>query len=203
MQVQTVSLPNDLRPAEHPRQAGPTVTEIANEWLSPSDGILVPQKTYRPHTQSDRRRYVDEVELEPPIMFFTQNPHRCGIPLMDALNGRFMNLADRDDPMFVNRGPSVSIRLMWPGYTQWSKQIPTRDFRTPPQPVTRSKLAKNVAKTIQRFMQDMERTPMEEDAVPQWRVGSGHIQLHDLVLVGLQHVSMGSWQAYVVLRQGP
>ena len=40
----------------------------------------------------------------------------------------------------------------WPGYAPWSKQIPTRDFRTPPQPITRSKLAKNVAKTVQRFI---------------------------------------------------
>ena len=105
-------MPSDFRQPERLRQAGPTVMDIAKELLSPSDGTLVPQKTYRPHTQSDRRRYVEEVELEPPIMFFTQNPHRLGIPLMDALNGRFMNLADRDDPMFSNRGPSVSIRLM-------------------------------------------------------------------------------------------
>lgn len=40
----------------------------------------------------------------------------------------------------------------WPGYAPWSRQIPTRDFRSPPGPITRSKLAKNVAKTIQRFI---------------------------------------------------
>ncbi|KAH9840222.1 uncharacterized protein C8Q71DRAFT_746403 [Rhodofomes roseus] len=195
---QAISLQTDYRP----RSAIRTVTELAREHIPPFDGTLVPQKTYRPHTQSDRRRYVDDVELEQPIMFYLQNPQRCGITLQDALNGKFMDLMGRDDHMFINRGPSVSIRLMWPGYAPWSRQIPTRDFRSPPQPITKAKLAKNVAKTVQRFIHDMEQRPMEEDANPVWRVGAGHIQLQDLTLVGLQHVSMGSWQAYVVLRPG-
>jgi len=174
-----------------------TVAEIATAYATPYDGVLVPQKTYRPHTQSDRRRYVEEVDLEQPIMFYVQNPVGCGIPLRDALNSKFMRLAGRDDLMFVNRGPSVSIRLMWPGYAPWSRQIPTRDFRTPPGPITRAKLAKNVAKTVQRFIDDMEGRRLEDEAEARWRVGKNHIQLDNLVLVGLQHVSMGSWQAYV------
>jgi hypothetical protein len=71
----------------------------------------VPQKMYKPHTQSDRRRYVEEVELEPPIMFYLQSPSECGIPLRDALTGKYIRLMGRDDPMFRERGPSVSIRL--------------------------------------------------------------------------------------------
>lgn len=66
---------------------------------------------YKPHTQSDRRRYVEEVELEPPIMFFLQGPGECGIPLRDALTGKYIRLSGRDDAMFRERGPSVSIRL--------------------------------------------------------------------------------------------
>ncbi|KAI0736445.1 hypothetical protein C8Q72DRAFT_872257 [Fomitopsis betulina] len=155
--------------------------------------MLVPQKTYRPNTQSERRRYVDEVQLEPPIMFYMQNPSRWGISLQDALHG--------DDLMFEQRAPSVSIRLMWPGYAPWSKQIPTRDFQIPPQPISRAKLAKYVAKTVQRFIQDIDQRPMEDDAEVRWRVGSAHIQLQDLALIGLQHVTMGSWQAYLVLRR--
>ena len=41
----------------------------------------------------------------------------------------------------------------WPGYPPWSRQIPTRDFRNPPGPITRAKLAKNVAKSVLRFIQ--------------------------------------------------
>jgi len=31
-------------------------------------------------------------------------------------------------------------------------QIPTKDFRSPPCPITRSKLAKNIARTVERFI---------------------------------------------------
>lgn len=41
---------------------------------------------------------------------------------------------------------------------------------------------------------------MEEDVDPQYKVGKGHIRLEDLDLLGLEHVSMGSWQALVRLR---
>ena len=126
---------------------------------------MLPQRTYRPHTQSDRRRYVEEVILEQPIMFYMQNPQGCGISCRDALNSKFMRLVGRDDQMFNNRGPSVSIRLMWPGYAPWSRQIPTRDFRTPPGPITRSKLAKNVAKTVQRFL-DVSDVPINNPNIP-------------------------------------
>ena len=72
----------------------------------------MPQKTYRPETISDRRRYVDEVQLEPPIMFFSHNPTGCGILLKDAIAGRLDTLEGRDDPMLENKGPSVAIRLI-------------------------------------------------------------------------------------------
>ncbi|KAI1793577.1 hypothetical protein LXA43DRAFT_885417 [Ganoderma leucocontextum] len=185
-----------------PRAVG-NVLDIANAAGHPHGGPLVPQKTYKPHTISDRRRYVDEVELEAPIMFFSNNPTGCGILLKDAISSRFSTLEGRDDAMFQGRGPSVSIRLNWPGYAPWSRQIPTRDFRSPPQPITRAKLARNVAKTVQRFIQEMGNQNMDDPSEAKWRVGTRDIRLENLILVGLQHVSMGSWQAHVRLVQRP
>ncbi len=46
----------------------------------------------------------------------------------------------------------------------------------------------------------MEKKPMDEDADPQYRVGKGHIRLEDLDLLGLEHVSVESWQVLVRLR---
>ncbi|KAI8974560.1 hypothetical protein BD414DRAFT_424197 [Trametes punicea] len=179
------------------------VLEIAQQYPHPFGAELVPQPDYKPHTQSDRRRYVEQVELDPPVLFEMQNSNGLrvglGIPIEDAVRDRFMYLVGRDDPMFEGRGPSVSIRINWPGYPPWSRQIPTRDFRSPPQPVTRAKLARNVGKAIQRFFQDMVGRPMEDESQARWRVGPGHIVAEDLMLVGLQHVSMGSWQAHVRL----
>ena len=72
---------------------------------------MVPQKRYKPHTSSDRRRYVEEVQLEPSIHFHMSKPDEAGIPLRDALHGRFAKLVGRDEPMFQERGPSISVRL--------------------------------------------------------------------------------------------
>src|SRR5258708_12678467 len=72
---------------------------------------MVPQKRYKPHTSSDRRRYVEEVNLEPSIHFYMAKPDELGIPLRDALHGRFAKLVGRDEPMFRERGPSISVRL--------------------------------------------------------------------------------------------
>ena len=72
---------------------------------------MVPQKRYKPHTSSDRRRYVEEVQLEPSIPFYMSKPDELGIPLRDALHGRFAKLVGRDEPMFQERGPSISVRL--------------------------------------------------------------------------------------------
>ncbi|KAF8159624.1 hypothetical protein B0H34DRAFT_796852 [Crassisporium funariophilum] len=171
----------------------------------PNDGAgpFVPQLMYRPHTTSDRKRYVEEVLLEAPIYFYTEHSGRCGISLQDALHSRTKNLVDRDQTVFEGRGPSVSIRLEWPGYRQWSRQIPTKDFRSPPGPITIAKLAKNVAKCVLRFIQDRKAHPMEDESDQRWRIGDGpnDIKLDDLVLVSIHHVSLGSWQPHLRLRR--
>lgn len=45
----------------------------------------------------------------------------------------------------------------------------------------------------------MESQQQEDAGEAKWKVGSRGIKLEDLMLVGLQHVSMGSWQAHVRL----
>ena len=162
-------------------------------------GPFLPQQMYKPHTTSDRKRYMEEVMLEPPLYFVTEHPEQYGILLKDALYSRTKRLANHEQVVFQGRGPSVSICLEWPGYRQWSRQIPTKDFRRPPQPITLAKLAKNVAKCVQRFMQEQQAKslPMDEDTSdPRWRIGNGShdIKFEDLVLVSIHHVSLGSWQ---------
>ncbi len=84
-----------------------------------------------------------------------------------------------------------TLFLQWPGYRQWSRQIPAENLRSPSGPVAVVKLAKNVAKCVQRFMpgrvtlhlmfllsssdmtfQGSQITPMEEgsgDRMAHWR----------------------------------
>ncbi|KZP26607.1 hypothetical protein FIBSPDRAFT_909149 [Athelia psychrophila] len=161
---------------------------------------------YRPHTTSDRRRYVALAALSAPILFSCSSPSELGIPLDDALKSRTRRLVDRDAKVFEGCGPSVSIRLEWPGMAGWSRQIPTKDFRAPPGPITRAKLAKNVAKCVHKFMQDSAGRPLEpcegeerRAEAARWRVG--RVRFEDLVLVSLHHVSQGSWQPHLRLRR--
>ncbi|KAF4570015.1 hypothetical protein EYR40_009000 [Pleurotus pulmonarius] len=171
---------------------------------APDWGMMVPQLMYRPHTNSDRRRYVEDVKLEGPMYFYMEHGV-CGISLSDALHCRVRKLRGRDETVFEGRGPSVSIRLEWPGYRQWSRQIPTKDFRSPPGPITRGKLAKNVAKCVKRFIEDRQNETMEDEADERWRVGSAptsRIKFEDLVLVSIHHVSMGSWQPQLRVKRG-
>ncbi|KAG6817538.1 hypothetical protein H0H87_007506 [Tephrocybe sp. NHM501043] len=79
--------------------------------LSFNAGPFIPQKMYMPHTNSDRRRYVEEIDLQRPIYFWMEAPDECGIPLVDALHSRVRRLRQRDEPVFEGRGPSISVRI--------------------------------------------------------------------------------------------
>ncbi|KAN0088540.1 hypothetical protein V8E55_005597 [Tylopilus felleus] len=164
---------------------------------------FVPQVVYQPYTEADRKRYIRDVVLQETIFFCVEDSHELGIPLDDALKQRLKHLKDKDDLMFVGCGPSVSIRIQWPGYQPWSKQIPTMDFKTPKGPITRAKLAKNIATCIRRFQEYVQNKPMEAESDKRWKVGNCHIKVEDLILVSLHHVSKGSWQPQLRLRLPP
>jgi hypothetical protein len=70
---------------------------------------FIPQKVYQPYTEADRLRYIQEITLKKTIFFYSQS--ELGILLDDALKQRLKHLDDKDEPMFVGCGPSVSIRL--------------------------------------------------------------------------------------------
>jgi len=72
---------------------------------------MVPQRRYKPNSSSDRRRYVDDVDLDPSIYFHMQKPDEEGIPLNDAMHSRSARLILRDEPIFQERGPSISVRI--------------------------------------------------------------------------------------------
>ncbi|KIJ20813.1 hypothetical protein PAXINDRAFT_165652 [Paxillus involutus ATCC 200175] len=160
---------------------------------------FIPQKVYQPYTEADRLRYIQEITLKKTIFFYSQS--ELGILLDDALKQRLKHLDDKDEPMFVGCGPSVSIRLQWPGYRPWTKQIPTMDFKNPKGPITKLKLAKNIANCVRRFIEAVDSKAMEPDSDRRWKVGKRNIKVEDLVLVSLHHVSKGSWQPQLRLRR--
>ncbi|KAF9222378.1 hypothetical protein BS17DRAFT_709070 [Gyrodon lividus] len=171
---------------------------------------FIPQKIYQPYTEADRLRYIQKIILQKTIYFYSSDQSESGVLCEDALGLRLKHLKDKDDPMFCGCGPSVSICLQacmfkftsaWPGYRPWTNQIPTMDFKNPKGPITRIKLAKNIANCVRRFIEMMEKKTMEPDSDRRWKVGKQHIKVEDLVLVSLHHVSKGSWQPQLRLRR--
>ncbi|KAG2366918.1 hypothetical protein BDR07DRAFT_1479693 [Suillus spraguei] len=160
----------------------------------------IPQSIYQPYTEADRIRYIEKADLKEPIIFKTAHPDQWGVALEDAMRAKMKNLIDKDDNMFENCGPSVSIRLQWPGYRAWKKQILTTNFKSPKGLITRAKLAKTIAICVKRFVEDKEKERMVMEADRRWRVGPRYIRVEDLILVSLHHISKGSWQPQLRLR---
>jgi len=139
--------------------------------------------------------------LYPPIFFYANNPSELGIPLEEILKTSLRRLNDRDDLVFEGCGRSISVRIEWPGYLPWNNSLLTRDYRKTPGPITKGRLAKNLASCIYKFIEKKKTTRrMEIDADPVWRIGDRRIKYEDLILVSLHHVSQGSWQPQLRLR---
>jgi len=122
---------------------------------------------------------------------------RCGIPLRDALRCKYGGLSGRDDPMFVGSRTSISIRIEWPDHPSWAQQMRTKDWKRKPSPITKAKLATEVAKKVNRFLEDNRgrnhRGSQRDTLSP------CHVDFDRLVLVALEHVSLASWQPHLRL----
>jgi len=118
---------------------------------------------------------------------------RCGMPLGSALRGIYSGLSGRDSPMFVGSRTSISIRLEFPNCLPWAQQMRTKDWRRKPSPITKAKLATEVAKKVDRFLKDV-RPDLQN---PQSPHPPGPVNINQLALVALEHVSMASWQPHI------
>lgn len=161
----------------------------------------VPQRLYQPRGETEREKYVHTAILSSPILFYAEKPSELGIALEEILKKNSRRLSDRDDLVFEGGGRTISVRIEWPGYPPWNCQLPTRDYRKTPGPITKAKLAKNLATCIRRFIQKMATHCMEAQSDPMWRISPRHITFEDLTLVSLNHVSQGSWQPQLRLRR--
>jgi nitrogen fixation protein len=79
--------------------------------IATGTNVYIPQSIYQPYTEADCVRYIKKANLNEPIIFVTSHPDQWGIALEDALRTNMKDLLGRDDHMFEDCGPSVSIRL--------------------------------------------------------------------------------------------
>jgi len=150
-------------------------------------GPGIPQRRYT----TSRSLKLEDSGLRP-IEFCTVDGHV--FMMRDALDRIYTGLIARDDrSMFTQCGASITLRIEWPGYKPWSHQIRTTDWRKARNPITLARLSFLIAKSIAAFIQDMEHTEINAEHAT-WKVGTGHINIDNLVLVCLDPVSKSSWQ---------
>jgi hypothetical protein len=74
-------------------------------------GPFIEQRISGSYAKRDRLRYVTQAELKPPIVFRCIDPEEDGIHVVDALQSQIRRLVAHDELVFVNQGPSISVRL--------------------------------------------------------------------------------------------
>jgi len=115
--------------------------------------------------------------------------------MRDALRKRFTGLDGRDDPMFKETAGAISCRLLFPGYPpNRSAQIATLGYTKDRARITRSKLAYEIAKKLNRYLESMTGHPMKKSVDRRWKIGEGCMRLENMYLVRLVSVSKGSFQ---------
>lgn len=158
----------------------------------PPRRVLVPQRKYSIKASSKRG-----FNPEPSIRFAVGE--QSGMSLQDAMDEKYEGLVGRDDGMFVGCDcTAISLRIEWPEYKAWNRHINTVDWRKPRGPITRSKLAYKIAKIVDSFIKSNQATPVIDQL---WRVGTGYIELGDLILDSVEHVTKGSWQPQLFLMR--
>ncbi|KAG1722642.1 uncharacterized protein EDB91DRAFT_1088063 [Suillus paluster] len=122
----------------------------------------------------------------------------AGIPLQQLLDRQSFHLQARDERIADMSGDTVSIRIEWPGYPSFTKQIASKDWKKERSFNTRERLAMKVAGAVASFFRKHANTPCDPPN-SSWRIGPNGIRVEHVVLVSLHRVSQGSWQPKLCL----
>ncbi|KAI9458215.1 hypothetical protein BJY52DRAFT_442122 [Lactarius psammicola] len=160
---------------------------------------VVTQQIWSPPNQSDWRRYVEQAHLRMPV-FFVQNNGVIGLPLSRAAVGDTSSLRNADKAAPLGGGHSTQIRIAWPGYETWERQIQIRDQTRHRNEITLERFAKLVAGVVDRFLAHGA-TVVTRDLT--WRVGNGAITRNDVIIVGTVQVSAGGWMPILQIVPPP
>jgi len=77
--------------------------------------------------------------------------------LSDTLQGRDHDLHNRDSQASLGGRSTTHIRVNWPGYAYWRRQIPTRDKTYLRNPITVGRFMRHVGTSVNSFMNHCSR----------------------------------------------
>lgn len=164
-------------------------------------GTVVPQKMWFPQSAIGVRQYVERAELQMPV-FFEGRDRGLGLSLEASVNSRRHVLRDANDPAPLGPRTTTHIRIAWPGYKIFKRQIPIRDETSKRKPITMAKFVGQVGRTVDKFLQACELdSECADDPGKLWRIGPAGIQRSNIVIIGAVHISAGSWMAIMQLNR--
>lgn len=168
---------------------------------TPPPATFLPPGWYRiPQTVYDFGTKQYDFEPLESIIF-----HVDGCPgqnMGDALRNQFPGLCGRDDLVLQEARGAISCRMSFPGYpASKAMQICTTYYNKDRNPITRSKLACDVAKKLLQYL-DLMRTSHVIDVTTNnlWTIGEGFMHLDNMYLSELESVSKGSFQPTIWVR---
>ncbi|KAH9961954.1 hypothetical protein BC827DRAFT_1267307 [Russula dissimulans] len=161
-----------------------------------TQGTVVPQQRWTP-SEVDFSRHVEGAVLQLPI-FFVNGNGGVGFWLPDILQGRFRGLCNGDREAPLGGKTTTHIRINWPGYHSWKRQIPTRDETRARNPITLARFMKYVAVSLDKFI-DQCTANGHHVVDPRWGIGTHGITQSHIKVIGAVHVSAGSWMPIIQL----
>ncbi|GJE86969.1 hypothetical protein PsYK624_030520 [Phanerochaete sordida] len=131
---------------------------------------------------------------------FTVGDRQTPINLGQALHRSLDYLNHSEDQLFAGCGTKVTYRIMADGYREFAKQMNAqRRVRGQTVPIRRSKVAKQVAQVVEKFIE----WASDMSVNPGLRFGPHNITINDIYLVELRQVSPASFQPILAVRRPP
>ncbi|KAF9779827.1 hypothetical protein BJ322DRAFT_344683 [Thelephora terrestris] len=148
------------------------------------------------------------------IEFFVNG--KRGICLSDALEGNWVGLEGRDDrSLFEDGRLQIMFRFQPAGCSPWqskvgvsgfayrplllyTSQINTTDFRAKRRPITKMRLAAEVAKSVTKFI---AREKLNAHDAGHLRCEWGDVSMRNVFLTKLVRVSVASWQPEIFVER--
>jgi len=162
-------------------------------------GTVVPQRMWSSRVYVDSQHNTN-TSLNMPVYFVHNDRATIGLPLLKAVEGSRATLLGAGDAAPIGNVSSMCIRINWPGYGDWRSQVMTKDQTSAHNTITVEKFAKRVAATVCRFLDQLVEAERLEGQDPNWRIGAGGITKEQVILIGVVHVSQGSWQPILQLN---
>ncbi|KAH9010047.1 hypothetical protein EDB85DRAFT_1826311, partial [Lactarius pseudohatsudake] len=147
-------------------------------------GSVVPQTMWSPHL-IDRKQHVEEAVLQMPI-FFEGIDGRLGLPLEAAAMGQCHALRNAQEFAPLGHKSTTYIRIAWPGYKDFKRQVQIRDQTIEHNPITISRFAHNIGRSVDAFLKP---DPGSTDSSRErWEIGLSGIQRSDIIVIGAVHI---------------